>query len=461
MTEIKKMTKGLVWPTTYLYHEILTKYYIFIINEMDSLIERATFKSKYMKRIICMCIIAICHLCAFAQIEIKCADLELASKPLKEVSYVKAIEERIDSKFEACDIKLRNTTLVSTGIHPMISTLFMAFMDHRSVSISPDMIWLLVCQGFSQHVNINNETLRKKIVEFDGKKKLIINTLKISPDFIKGSSKSPWPLSFPIISDSISKYIKPDIYDIFVQSFSTTTPVEKAAFEVALLDAMSGYFEYEYATACGIPIVKIEGTKEDWKKIKNNLQKLRGYKIDNWINSLEPIVQQFINVYDHKIDIAFWINIFKEDFESGGPYITGWIIKFFPYINRDEKLLVSNPFIDKEPEEFGDGLCTNEFPNGLSKASFIWDYNFQNYEMEFLSGFIGIRQDRKTLTLRPEIGWLVREKPVEKTNSNLNKESSNFFDNISPYIWIIYVCIFIFILAIVLLLIIRIRRKKK
>jgi hypothetical protein len=29
--------------------------------------------------------------------------------------------------------------------------------------------------------------------------------------------------------------------------------------------------------------------------------------------------------------------------------------------------------------------------------------------MEFLGGFVGVAQNRKTLDLRPEIGWAVRE----------------------------------------------------
>lgn len=31
--------------------------------------------------------------------------------------------------------------------------------------------------------------------------------------------------------------------------------------------------------------------------------------------------------------------------------------------------------------------------------------------MEFLGGFVGVAQDSTTLTLRPEIGWVVRESP--------------------------------------------------
>lgn len=269
-----------------------------------------------------------------AQIKIISKDVKLAEEPLSEVTYVKAIETLTGGGFEACEFKLRNEPIVSTEIHPFIAALYIAYADHRPISISPDMIWLLICQGFSTHVNNNIEELRKKFVKFDGKKKLIVNTQPISKEFKKGSTKSPWPLAFPVMSDSISKYVKSDIHNLYVQSFSTTTSVEKAAYEVALLDVMSGYFEYEYSTLCGIPTINIEGTKTDWLKIKKGLQQFKGYKIDNWINSLEPIIQQFVDASDNKIDTAFWSNIFKRKDESGGPYITGWIIKFFPYINQ-------------------------------------------------------------------------------------------------------------------------------
>ena len=348
-----------------------------------------------------------------AQIKIINKDVELAVEPLSEVTYVKAIETRIGGGFEACEFKLRNEPIVSTEIHPFVATLYIAYADHRPISISPDMIWLLICQGFSTHVNNNIEDLRKKFVKFDGKKELIVDTQPISKEFKKGSTKSPWPLAFPVLADSISKYVNFDIHNLYVQSFSTTTSVEKAAYEVALLDVMSGYFEYEYATSCGIPAINIEGTKTDWLKIKKKLQHFKGYNIDNWINSLEPIIQQFVDASDNKIDTAFWSNIFKRKDESGGPYITGWIIKFFPYINDNNKMTI-NPYIDKEPKKHFEGLLTNQFNNGLSKADFIWNYYGTNYEMEFLAGFIGIKQDLKSLTLRPEIGWVVKNKKYEK-----------------------------------------------
>lgn len=359
-----------------------------------------------------------------AQIKIECDDVKLAKNPLYEVTYVKAIETRIGEKFEACEFKLRNQPMVSTNIHPVVASLQYAYSDHRPISISPDMIWLLILQGFSNHINNNIEELRNKLVKFDGKKKLVIQTLSISDEFKKGSIKSPWTLVFPLMADSISKYVKSDIHSLFAQSFSTSTPVEKVAFEVAIFDAMSGYFDYEYQTSCGIPIIYIEGTTADWIKIKEKLKKFKGYHIDNWVKSLEPIIQQFVNASKNKIDHSFWSNIFKRVDESGGPYITGWFIKFFPYISSDKDRMIKNPYIDKEPKDFMEGLTTNQFNSGLSKFDFIWDYYDKKYEMEFMSGFIGIKQDKKSLTLRPEIGWLVKDKKINKTKKDSKDQKS-------------------------------------
>jgi len=394
-----------------------------------------------------------------AQIKIINKDVELAVEPLSEVTYVKAIETRIGGGFEACEFKLRNEPIVSTEIHPFVATLYIAYADHRPISISPDMIWLLICQGFSTHVNNNIEDLRKKFVKFDGKKELIVDTQPISKEFKKGSTKSPWPLAFPVLADSISKYVNFDIHNLYVQSFSTTTSVEKAAYEVALLDVMSGYFEYEYATSCGIPAINIEGTKTDWLKIKKKLQHFKGYNIDNWINSLEPIIQQFVDASDNKIDTAFWSNIFKRKDESGGPYITGWIIKFFPYINDNNKMTI-NPYIDKEPKKHFEGLLTNQFNNGLSKANFIWNYYGTDYEMEFLAGFIGIKQDLKTLTLRPEIGWLVKDKKYIK-KSVVGNETINHINYSNRFKRLKYqlICLGVLFIAFVAFRTLKINRK--
>lgn len=273
---------------------------------------------------------------------------------------------------------------------------------------------------------------------FTDKKTLTIITDSLSKEFKLGSPKSPWRLAFPVFTDSISKYVNSDLSSLYVQSFSTTTYMEKAAYEISLMDGVSGYFQYEMSTACGIPLIKIEGTKDDWLKIKDNLNGFRGYNIDDWIDALEPIIQEFVNASDDNINHTFWTNIYKRKDESGGPYITGWIIKFFPYLNAGENKVRKNKYINEEPGEYFEGLKTNQFNNGLSKVNFIWNYYLEKYEMEFLAGFIGIRQDKKTLMLRPEIGWAIKQK------GNENSSTNNINDNTSYNTrgnWVLYLII--------------------
>ena len=74
--------------------------------------------------------------------------------------------------------------------------------------------------------------------------------------------------------------------------------------------------------------------------------------------------------------------------------------------------------------------------------------------MEFLAGFGGIKQDKNSLTLRPEIGWLVKDKNISKKKDETNELGKNenptpnisFKDNrkyILPLIFVILIGIFI------------------
>lgn len=83
---------------------------------------------------------------------------------------------------------------------------------------------------------------------------------------------------------------------MIVPSFSTSTKVSKASFEIALLDSMQEYFEYHCYTLCGIPEFIIHGSEEDWKLIKTNINLF--LKIDPelnwWIEPLSAVIDEFI-----------------------------------------------------------------------------------------------------------------------------------------------------------------------
>jgi hypothetical protein len=41
----------------------------------------------------------------------------------------------------------------------------LAYAGHRPVALSPDMIWLMICQGVAHHINANAEQLRPQFVK--------------------------------------------------------------------------------------------------------------------------------------------------------------------------------------------------------------------------------------------------------------------------------------------------------
>jgi hypothetical protein len=67
-------------------------------------------------------------------------------------------------------------TIADREIHPLALAVHAAFSEHRSLQITPDIIWLTIAQGFAQHINNNAEELRSSFVSHQGKEKLVAET---------------------------------------------------------------------------------------------------------------------------------------------------------------------------------------------------------------------------------------------------------------------------------------------
>jgi hypothetical protein len=80
--------------------------------------------------------------------------------------------------------------------------------------------------------------------------------------------------------------------------------------------------------------------------------------------------------------------------------------------DADSLYLQMVTFPDGQDCKYG-GIRTEHFPGGLVRVPLTWAFFETSYPMEFLTGFVGVRQDRQTLVLRPEIGWAVREAYAE------------------------------------------------
>ena len=324
----------------------------------------------------------------------------LYSELLPEQGFWTSVKKVSKAKGEAGTCNHQNL-VKSSGMNPFVEAAYTAFSVHNPLSISPDDINLLIAQGLACHINQNAEALRSKIVAHEGKE-----TIKVRrDDFVKGLATNPWQEVFPVFTRQIREFLVGDVYGLTVGDFSTTGPVEKAASEIVLMDAVQSYFTYEFHTKCGIPRFTLTGTPNDWKKIRDRATHLEEYGLGWWQAELLPLLDEFLKASLGCPDLSWWESFFKENNGSGGPYIGGHILRLFPYLWRSwKKDFYQNEF---KYGMFG-GPGTDSFPSGLSVAPFIWFYYEQVFPMEFVAGFVGIGQDQDT-TIHPAIGWLVRD----------------------------------------------------
>ena len=118
-------------------------------------------------------------------------------------------------------------------------TLITAYAKHKSVTLSPDMIWLLISQGFARYVNAHAEELRHQLVSHDGKKELIV---QIGNDLF--SADVDWPTLIDGFASQIDQYTKGDIANVITADFTTTGPVERVVSQVTLMESVKSYFDY-------------------------------------------------------------------------------------------------------------------------------------------------------------------------------------------------------------------------
>jgi hypothetical protein len=288
---------------------------------------------------------------------------------------------------------------------------YVAFNEHLPLVITPDAIWFCLAQGFAQHISLRAKPLLSRLFGSKQKKELIVTC-----NFQLGY-ENDWPAVFADFSRQIADHVG-KLRDLVAADFSTTGPIERAAFEILLMDTFQPYFEYTVYSMCGIPSITLLGTPDDWRSIKQRASMLSEFELAPWIDALMPVLDRIIATAEGKIDQSFWRSFFHAWSESGGDEITGWIQLLFPYLQRNQacneapgyrKVLVPNPYLLKWEHDKAGGPTMNELPSSLASAPVLFRYLFDDsrHPLRFVGGMMGVAQDEATGALQPDFGWAI------------------------------------------------------
>lgn len=294
-----------------------------------------------------------------------------------------------------------------TGKDVFFQTVVRAYAEHRPLVLSPDMMWVLVSQGFARYVNAHSEQMRHQLVSHDGKMDLVVQSEK---DLLSGDAD--WEKLMSDFTAQINDNTKGDIAQTITADFSTTGTTERITSQITLMETMKSYFDYVvHYIGCGIPTITLTGTPQDWQKVVEKTQQLEKYGVGKWTKNLIPILTEFVNASDGKPNQAFWQKMVKkhrvDKLQGGGcssshpTELDGWILKFFP--DENGKTLDQVPHTHKMPSERvyvdfkyqiispADGTVLSETP------------------LQLVAGFIGTEVDTLTHALTPKMGWVVRQ----------------------------------------------------
>lgn len=206
-----------------------------------------------------------------------------------------------------------------------------AFRFHKNLIISPDAFITMIISQVAKLIQLNVEDFQNHLVKHKGQMNIHLQTCVDTTMF-----------------ESFVNYMEPHIKDksflnFMQQKFSTTTSTLMSVRYAMLMGTFQSYFTYS-VTECGIRAIQIEGIKDDWLMLKENLYALAflhknvaseevAVTTKKWIKYLDSCIDRVIEIYDisdnknspkiREDAINWWNDFINERNGSGGPYISG------------------------------------------------------------------------------------------------------------------------------------------
>lgn len=202
-----------------------------------------------------------------------------------------------------------------------LSHLSKAYSRHYKIAVNPQDFWFIVVCEIAAIVAEKPDAYRSIFTNAEDKQTILVPS---------GSHILPVDL----VIEQLNTLIPNGAAKHFLPKFSTATADSDYAIACALLHTVKHYYNYSMF-CCGLPAVKVNGTREDWDHFAFKLTQLRGVFNDT------PVVQYLQRVHELITELtyatfegdakAFWESIFaKQNIGSGGQAIlSGWISRLY------------------------------------------------------------------------------------------------------------------------------------
>lgn len=297
----------------------------------------------------------------------------------------------------------------------LLAAVHVAFAQHRPLVLSPDAVWLTILSGVAQHVKLNADALRPRLVRHQGKRELKITlteSLELNPAAVRDAVAG--------FRTAIAAELGQGPAALLTCDFSTTSDVERAASEILLMDTYSPYFDFAVACVCGIPELTLLGEPADWQSMRERVDVLVEFGLEWWTSSLAPILEKLAAASQGKPDAKFFRDIYKPQDAYGDEIIIGWSARLYPYVGSQGRFDTRNPLLElpldyRPPEQDQDGSWYNgvgirarDVPASVGTCTMRVEDEIteRHYSLEVRGGLVGVEVDAKG-RLAPCASWTV------------------------------------------------------
>lgn len=220
-------------------------------------------------------------------------------------------------------------------------TLQQCFNRHLPIAFRPEVLWYLILHEVAQTVRMQPDRYRNFFTNDRGRKAI---TIDIDPRTwnlcVEHPISGDWESFLEQLSGTLRREMPSALDELLLPTFTTETPVSRAATAVAFMEAVSQYYDYRWRLLCGLPLIRLDGEPSDYATLVKGAEGLRiafGKDLGRYFDHLLPVLKTIADqAAGAPIDHRFWGSIYNLDSGSGGSDGTdslgGWITAFVNYV---------------------------------------------------------------------------------------------------------------------------------